>query len=375
MRHLIKYRFIQTVREWSVMFWALAFPIILGTFFFVSFGSGVTGEEMDAIRVAVVEQETNQQEGGAFGEFLEQMDGDTLKIEKMDEEQALKDLKGDEITGIYYTGGKPSLTVAKSDLNTSILKALLDSYNKNANMIMKIAQDHPERLMQAVEALDGWQTMTEEVSVGGRTMDPNVSYFFALIAYACLSGAFLGVQASLDGQANLSALGARRSVTPTHKLQLVLTDMSVLFFIQFVNIIILTVVVRFVFGIDLGGNIGQILLVDLLGSMIGVSMGIMIGCVGKLSESIKMGLTVMLTLLPGFLAGLMFGNMKNIIEQNCPIINRINPAAVLSDTFYCMGVFDDAERFTRNLMILGFMSVLFIGIAFFAVRRERYDSI
>lgn len=375
MRHLIKYRFIQTVREWSVMFWALAFPIILGTFFFVSFGSGVTGEEMDAIRVAVVEQEADQQEGGAFGEFLEQMDGDTLKIEKMDEEQALKDLKGDEITGIYYTGGRPSLTVAKSDLNTSILKALLDSYNKNANMIMKIAQDHPERLMQAVEALDGWQTMTEEVSVGGRTMDPNVSYFFALIAYACLSGAFLGVQASLDGQANLSALGARRSVTPTHKLQLVLTDMSVLFFIQFVNIIILTVVVRFVFGIDLGGNIGQILLVDLLGSMIGVSMGIMIGCVGKLSESIKMGLTVMLTLLPGFLAGLMFGNMKNIIEQNCPIINRINPAAVLSDTFYCMGVFDDAERFTRNLMILGLMSVLFIGIAFFAVRRERYDSI
>ncbi|MCB6202789.1 ABC transporter permease [Extibacter muris] len=375
MRHLIKYRFIQTVREWSVMFWALAFPIILGTFFFVSFGSGVTGEEMDAIRVAVIEQEADQQEDGAFGEFLEQMDGDALKIEKMDEEQALKDLKGDEITGIYYTGGKPSLTVAKSDLNTSILKSLLDSYNKNAHMIMKIAQDHPERLMQAVEALDGWQTMTEEVSAGGRTMDPNVSYFFALIAYACLSGAFLGVQASLDGQANLSALGARRSVTPTHKLRLVLTDMSVLFFIQFVNIIILTVVVRFVFGIDLGGNIGQILLVDLLGSMIGVSMGIMIGCVGKLSESIKMGLTVLLTLLPGFLAGLMFGNMKNIIEQNCPIINRINPAAVLSDTFYCMGVFDDAERFTRNLMILGLMSVLFIGIAFFAVRRERYDSI
>lgn len=375
MRHLIKYRFIQTVREWSVMFWALAFPIILGTFFFISFGSGVTGEEMDAIRVAVVEKGADLQEGGAFGEFLEQMDGDTLEIEKMDEEQALKDLKGDEITGIYYTGGEPSLTVAKSDLNTSILKALLDSYNKNAHMIMKIAQDHPERLMQAVEALDGWQTMTEEVSVGGRTMDPNVSYFFALIAYACLSGAFLGVKASLDGQANLSALGARRSVTPTHKLRLVLTDMSVLFFVQFVNIIILTIVVRFVFGIDLGGNIGQILLVDLLGSMIGVSMGIMIGCVGKLSESIKMGLTVMLTLFPGFLAGLMFGNMKNIMEQNCPIINRINPAAVLSDTFYCMGVFDDAERFTKNLMILALMSVLFIGIAFFAVRRERYDSI
>ena len=183
------------------------------------------------------------------------------------------------------------------------------------------------------------------------------------------------MQASLDGQANLSALGARRSVTPTHKLWLVLTDMSVLFFIQFINIIILTLVVRFGFGIELGGNIAQILLVDLLGSMIGVSMGIMLGCVSRMSEGIKMGLTVMMTLLPGFLAGLMFGNMKNIIEQNCPIINRINPAAVLSDTFYCMGVFNDTERFTRNLLILALMSVLFIGIAFMSVRRERYDSI
>lgn len=60
-------------------------------------------------------------------------------------------------------------------------------------------------------------------------MDPNISYFFALIAYACLSGAFLGVQASFDGQANLSALGIRRSVTPTHKFRLILTDFLVLF--------------------------------------------------------------------------------------------------------------------------------------------------
>lgn len=375
MLHLIKYRFLQTVRERSVMFWALAFPIILGIFFFVSFGNGMTGEEMGTIRVAVVERDVESDQGSAFRAFLDEMDGETVKIVNTDEKKALKDLKSDEITGIYYIDTEPSLTVAKSDINTSILKSLLDSYNKNANMLMKIAREHPDRLMQAVEALDGWQTMTEEISLGGKTMDPNVSYFFALIAYACLSGAFLGVQASLDGQANLSALGARRSVTPTHKLWLVLTDMSVLFFIQFINIVILTLVVRFGFGIELGGNIAQILLVDLLGSMIGVSMGIMLGCVSRMSEGIKMGLTVTMTLLPGFLAGLMFGNMKNIIEQNCPIINRINPAAVLSDTFYCMGVFNDTERFTRNLLILALMSVLFIGIAFMSVRRERYDSI
>ena len=71
----------------------------------------------------------------------------------------------------------------------------------------------------------------------------------------------------------------------------------------------------------------------------------------------------------------MFGNMKNIIEQNCPVINRINPAAVLSDAFYCMGVYYDMERFTRCLVILAFMSILLLGIAFLSIRRERYDSI
>ena len=374
MFHLIKYRFIQTVREWSVMFWALAFPIILGTFFFVSFGNGVTGEEMEAIPVAVVERSTDPA-GEAFDKFLEQMDDETLKIEKTGEKQALKRLKGDEITGIYYLDEEPSLTVAKSDINTSILKSLMDSYNKNAAMITKIAGEHPERLPQALEALEGWQEMTEEVSVGGRTMNPNVQYFFALIAYACLCGAFLGVRASFDAQADLSALGARRSVTPTHKLTLVLIDMAVLFFIQFINMIILSLVVRYGFHVDLGGSVAQILLVDLLGSMIGVSMGIMLGCISRAGEGIKMGMTVAATLLTGFLAGLMVGNMKNIIEQSCPVINRINPAAVLSDAFYCMSVLDDTERFTHNLFILGLMSVLFVGIAFMAVRRERYDSI
>ena len=39
MANLFKYRFIQTLREKGNMFWGLAFPIILGTFFYFAFGS------------------------------------------------------------------------------------------------------------------------------------------------------------------------------------------------------------------------------------------------------------------------------------------------------------------------------------------------
>lgn len=43
----------------------------------------------------------------------------------------------------------------------------------------------------------------------------------------------------------------------------------------------------------------------------------------------------------------MFGGMKNVIEQHCPVINRINPASVLSDAFYCLSVYDDAVRYQQ----------------------------
>ena len=151
--------------------------------------------------------------------------------------------------------------------------------------------------------------------------------------------------------------------------------MFVLVAIHFINMLILNLYITKVLGISLGDNLPALLLVNLMGSIIGVCIGITLGCVSRLYIDLKYGLTVAITLFPGFLAGLMFGNMKNIIELHCPIINRINPAAVLSDAFYCMGIYNDMQRFTRCILILAVMSILLLAVAFFSVRRERYDSI
>lgn len=390
MLHLFKYRFLQTFRSYGIMFWALAFPLILGTLFYLSFGNaglkGTGDSDWDSIPVAVITEssifkssETAQNthtNADTFAQFLKELDGDMLDIQDISSEKAaIKALREEEILGIYYAKETPSLTVGKSDINESILTSLLNTYNQNAAMFQDIAVNHPERLMDAVNAINDYDTMIEEQALNGQTLNPNVTYFFTLIAYACLSGAFLGVQNSLTNQANLSALGARRSVTPTHKLMLITVDMLVLILIHFFDILILNLYIVKVLGVNLGNNIPALLLVDLMGSVIGISIGVAFGCVSKLSASMKTGLTVALTLFPSFLAGLMFGNMKYIIEQHCPIINRINPAAVLSDAFYCLGVYNDTARFNRCMIILAVMSALCLLIAFLAIRRERYDSI
>lgn len=375
MLHLMKYQFLQIVREWSTMFWALFFPIILGGFFYISFGSGNMGEDMEVLKTAVVEEEGETLEKTVFLSFLEELDGDMIEIEVMEEEEALRALNADEAEGIFYAGREPGLTVAKSGMEQSILKTLLDTYQKNAEMIKTVVKEHPEKIEAAALALEDWKETTEELSVGGRTLDPNISYFFALIAYAALSGMYLGIKECCQSQANLSALGARKSITPTHKLKLILNSFLILTAIQFFNVMVLTGIVQFVFHIDLGGNAGGILLINLLGSMISISLGILIGSISKLSLGMKMGFGVLFTLFPGFLAGLMFGNMKNLIEQHCPVINRINPAAVLSDSYYCMAVYNDTARMNRNLLILAAMCVLCMLISFLVIRRERYDSI
>ncbi len=380
MLHLLRYRFLQTIRNFPIMFWALIFPIILGTFFYLSFGrAGLesTGESSwDEIRVAVVREGNSSENARAFEKFLEEMDGDMLDIQDISQEaEALGALNEETISGIFYVRDTPSLTVAKNGLNESILTSVLNSYNQNADMFRKIAMTHPENLPAAIEALEDYRETTSEVSLNGGDLNPNVQYFFALIAYACLSGAFLGVQSSEDGQANISALGARRSITPTHKLTLIMIDMAVLFTVHFFNILILCLYISKVLKISLGNDTGALLLVDFMGSMIGVCLGVAIGCLARISFTMKTAVCILFTLFPGFLAGLMFGNMKNIIELHCPVINRLNPAAVLSDAFYCMGIYNDMERFTRCLLILAVMSVLLLTIAFLGIRRERYDSI
>lgn len=380
MLHLFRYRFLQTIRNFPIMFWALVFPIILGTLFYISFGNAgleSTGESSwNEIKVSVVKEDVSSENARAFEEFLAQMDGETLDIQDIStEEKALKALDEEKISGIFYVKETPSLTVAKNGLNESILTSVLESFNQNSAMFQKIAMTHPEKLPDAMEAMGDYRSSTLEVSLGGKDLNPSVQYFFALVAYACLSGAFLGVQSSIDGQANISALGARRSITPTHKLTLVMIDMAVLFIIHFFNILILCLYITKALKISLGNDIGSLLLVDFMGSMIGVCLGVAIGCLARISFGLKMGVCVLFTLFPGFLAGLMFGNMKNIIELHCPIINRINPAAVLSDAFYCMGIYNDMERFTRCLLILAVMSVLLLTVAFLGIRRERYDSI
>ena len=73
---------------------------------------------------------------------------------------------------------------------------------------------------------------------------------------------------------------------------------------------------------------------------------------------------------------LMNNTKKDLREKICLVINnRINPAALISDAFYCINVYDDMSRYYRNLFTLAVMSIILVTASFLLIRRESYDSI
>ncbi|MBU3875441.1 ABC transporter permease [Faecalicatena sp. AGMB00832] len=374
MLHLMKYDVKVKLKNFNEIFWPLIFPLILATFFYISFGKADEAD-FETVPAAVV---VSQEKDDAFLEFLNGVESDDsrlIQIKEMKEKDALKALKDKKVAGIYYAGETPSLTVGGVGIEESILQALLDSYGDAKTTMENIAADHPEGLGAAAAQLENYEELVTQVSLGGKTTDGNAASFYALIAMACLYGCFIGFGSAMTLQANLSALAARRCVTPTHKMKLILSEMVTAFGLHFINVVILILYLRYGLHMEFTGEMPKMLLVSFVGCMIGVSMGLFISSLGRMGEGVKVALILGVSMICSFLAGLMNGNVKDTVDRSFPIINRINPAALIADAFYCINVYDDPARYTRNLVTLVIMSaVLTIG-SFLVVRRERYDSI
>lgn len=374
MFHLIKYNILVKFRNFNMTFWPLVFPLILGTFFFFAFGN-LNDADFETVQVAMVQDADSNPLFSFYLEQVEKSDSDLLNIRKMDEKSALTALKNREISGIYYNKTTPSLTINAHGIPESILQSVLESYNNNLHTIQNILKEHPSGILNGLSQMSDTRDLVQEVSLGGKTIDGNSQFFYALIAMACLYGSFIGFGSAITLQANLTALAARRCVTPTHKLKLIISEQISSFLIGYADVIILLIYLRNILKLDFQGQMGKMFTVSLFGSLIGVSMGLFIGSLGKLSEGIKVAVILALSMICSFLAGLMNGNMKDLVEKHAPVINRINPAALISDAFYCINVYDDPVRYYRNLITLAIMSVAFVMASFLLIRRNRYDSI
>ncbi|HKK95643.1 MAG TPA: ABC transporter permease [Anaerovoracaceae bacterium] len=370
MKLSLKYSFLNTIREFTSVFWCGVFPLILATLFYLSFGGYLEGDEFSLVNTGLV----IQNDDSSFMEVIESVDDEYLDISEYNIDQANEALSNGEINGYYIIDEEVTLKVSTESVSTSIQSSILSSYEKNAALIEDILENEPENLNSALASMSNVKTNINDVGLSGKIIGVNNQFFYALIAMACLYGNFLGTYAINNIQADLSPLGMRRSVTPTNKIQVILSEFITNVGIHFFNLIILIMYIKLL-GVVLDGSIWLILLVCLVGAVNGVALGMLIGVSCKKSENFKVGISLVVSMSLSFLAGLMFAGMKGIVQVNAPIVNMINPAALISDSFYSMTVFDSMERLFIDLSILIAETAVMLLISFMIVRRQRYDSI
>lgn len=387
--HLYIYRIKCLLKNKSLLLWSLFFPIILGTLFYAGFGNGTDlKEDFNSIPVAVVDESTNDQFSSIINSVKSGKEPLFL-VTSTDLDTANKMLENEEVYGVILVSdqsvqptqkliiisGDIKLLVKKTGINQSIIKSFLDQYQQNVAIISEISTTNPESLTVAMNSLLNGKSLLKEVNLAGSSVNALLQYFYSLIAMTCMMGCYYGLQNAVDTQANLTAIGARRSITPTHKMFLILTDTLASLTLHFLWICIVTCYLRFVLHVPIGEQPALYLLSCFIGSLIGVSLGQFIGAAVKGTEQLKNVILTATTLILSFLSGLMIGDMKNIIEHSVPILNRINPTSLITDAFYSLTVYNDYQRFTTNLITLTIMAVFLSILSFLVVRREKYASI
>ena len=282
---------------------------------------------------------------------------------------------------------RPKIVVKENGINETIFKYVTEEIAQTTNIINNIAEeeikkeiltgnyniDNEKIYKNILEMIRKQEANIEDIS------NDNLSYtmieFYTLIAMTCLYSGILGVVAINKNLANMSSNGKRVSVAPIPKKTIVLSSVIASYVTQLIGLTLLFIYTIFVLKVNYGTNLPLIILLGIVGSLAGLSMGIAIGSVLKTNETIKTGIIMSVTMLGCFLSGMMGITMKYIIDKNIPIINKINPASMITDGFYSLYYYDTLDRFYFNIASLLVFSFIMIVISYFSLRRQKYDSI
>ena len=369
------------LRDKANTFWILCFPIILGTLFNVAFSNMAASEDMSAINVAVI------CEDDLYGEALKQSietisEGKDAMLNAIfcDDKKATELLENKEVVGILHSGKTAKLSISANrsteSINQSILQAFINEYNMYQDSIAKIMINHPENIENVLSNFESISDFNNEVTISRKPdADPFSQYFYNLLAMACLYTSMGGVLVATHNQANLSDLGMRKCLSPTHKLKSIVSELIATSTYEFALNFIGFIYVAYVLKVDIASRLPLAILTTFVGCLTGVSLGFFIGSFGQKSQDFKQGMIFAVTMPLCFLSGLMMGNMKIIIQNNCPILNKINPATIITDSFYSLAIYESYDRFIFDIISLLIFVIIFIMAGFLMTRRKKYASL
>jgi len=335
-------------RDITFTFWGLIYPIILAGFFYIAF-SGITNAELETINIGI-------DKGNPVVSILEQIE--VVNVVMIEESEVATSLESEIIDG--FIKADFNIIVDKSGLNQTVIKGISDQILQTISLGQSIVN-----LDFSVDYLKNTRQQANGILV----------IFYSLIAMVSTYGVFPGIEAVALSKANLSNLGARINITPLKKSTLLISGMIVGLLINIVSNILLIFFLQYVLKLNLFTNLAYSSIFIILGNVFGISLGLFIGSSNKKSAVVKTMISIMVTLFLSFLSGLMSPDMKVLIEKNVPLLSRLNPIAIITNSLYKINLLENTKNLSQGMILLAVYSLILMSISYLFLRRNQYDSI
>ena len=133
------------------------------------------------------------------------------------------------------------------DISLTVLGNIVDLYNRNTAVVVDAAQHNPSALLDDAftGSIGSSSGFTKEVQLTNFKPSGTARYYYALLGMAAMMAMSFAVNAVSLAQANLSALGIRRSVAPLPKLQQLLAGFLSSWICSFLSLTVAMLYIRF----------------------------------------------------------------------------------------------------------------------------------
>ena len=283
-------------------------------------------------------------------------------------------------TGDFITNTKLSVMFKNNGSDQSMIKRMSDMYMNMQEASRQMASnttmsEDGEGFGDISKAMSSDVPYIKEMELTKGDTDSFLIYMYNLIAMVGIFGSMSGLTIAQNLQANLSDQAARRSCSGMPKIKQVLADLLAYYISHSLCVILTVTFITLVLRVNFGDRLPLVYLGGILGGIMGVSFGYFVGAIGKMSYGAKAGIIMALNMTLCFMSGLMVPGIKAMIIKYIPILNDINPVAIVADSFYYLSVDADLTRFWKKMAAVCIITLFFVLFGFLMTRRTKYASL
>ena len=277
--------------------------------------------------------------------------------------------------------GSGTSSDASYDVNRAILESVATSYLQRVALIEDLSAHDPAALSDPIALEDalGLGVSVQEVSLTHAQPDSMVRFYYALLGMASIFAAQLAGESVWRLQPTSSAAGARRAVSGTSRMRLLIPTIGACWAVSTTFLVIAFGYICLTAHIDFSGREGLCLVGIAAASLLSCGIGALVGALpGRMGSDSRRGILTALTCLLSLFAGL-YGEptmeLADTVAHVFPAATWLNPVCLIRDLFYTVYYYDTLIPFALRLAACMGIAAALLTVSAACMRRSAHEHL